>query len=155
MASAKSARKHSTRSTRKIGMKDTGPITLHLNLPPRFMETVMGTGDGQPQGIHSKAKTEGGRTMAPRFDLIPSEPLRRLAARYQLGAEKYGVGAWETGLSFENTLDHTIDHLLQARDRRRRFDLGERPDPRLQDDDLSAAAWGCFTLMAYQESEKK
>jgi hypothetical protein len=87
------------------------------------------------------------RRAAPRFDLVPTGPLARLAARYELGARKYGEGAWLRGLNERDVLDHAIAHLLAHRDR---MD-GARETG---DDDLAGAAWGCLTLMHYQDKKK-
>jgi hypothetical protein len=95
------------------------------------------------------------RRPAPRFDLIPTSGLVRLAARYALGAETYGAGAWKRGLDECDALNHGVAHILAYRDRFDRFLAGERPDPRLEDDDLSAVAWCAFTLMHYQDEKKK
>ncbi len=90
------------------------------------------------------------RRTAPTFDLIPSGPLRRIADRYQMGAEKYGRDAWRDGLSELDTLNHALDHLLMYRDKLEAYRRGG-PDRRREDDDLAGAAWGCITLMAYQD----
>jgi hypothetical protein len=93
-------------------------------------------------------KDNGGRRRAPRHDLVPSGPLRRLAARYALGEKIYGRGAWKKGLDPRDALNHAIEHLLAARDR---MDGA----PETGEDDLAAAAWGCFTLMHYEDREKE
>ena len=86
------------------------------------------------------------RQPAPRFDLIPTQPLERLAARYALGAEIYGVGAWKTGLDERDIVNHAIAHLLAHRDR-----LDGAPET--GDDDAAAVAWAGLTLMWYQEKK--
>lgn len=104
----------------------------------------------------------------PRYDLIPSVALRRLAARYEMGLKHYGEHNWKLGLPFDDTLNHLIDHLLSYRDRRKAllqsyaeqgkdvpgpFELVEElRASEIDGDDLAAAAWGCFTLMALEES---
>lgn len=79
-------------------------------------------------------------SQAPRYDLIPSNALRRLAARYQLGEANYGAWNWQKGLRSPewNTqvFDHIIDHLIRARD-----------EGCQTEDHLAAAAWGCFSLI--------
>lgn len=88
----------------------------------------------------------------PRYDLIPSAPLRRLAERYALGADKYGEWNWQRGLSdpqfLKDGFNHIIDHLQKAKDS---FLLGLQNS---LDDDLAGAAWGCFMLMQAQEEAK-
>jgi hypothetical protein len=88
----------------------------------------------------------------PRFDLIPTRALVRIAERYQLGT-KYGEWNWEKGLrdpsAMRDAYNHVIDHLMKARDTfLRDFD----PTKFNHDDDLAAAAWGCITLMMSQET---
>lgn len=85
----------------------------------------------------------------PRFDLIPYMPLRRLALRYTLGAEKYGEYNWQKGLPFDDTFNHVINHLYQLRERYYSYLRQGGPHPNDFDDDLSAAAWGCFALMFF------
>jgi hypothetical protein len=73
-----------------------------------------------------------------RYDLLPVEPLRRLARRYAHGADKYGVQNYVHGLPYPNTFNHIIEH-LQA------YNSGD-----FTDDHLAAAAWGIFTLMHFE-----
>jgi hypothetical protein len=85
----------------------------------------------------------------PRYDLIPTEGLRRLAERYALGT-KYGEWNWARGVSdaeFVNDMfNHTIAHLLLARDKFLHARMTNDGD-----DDLAAAAFGCFGLMEAQK----
>jgi len=92
------------------------------------------------------------RRAAPRFDLIPSGPIRRIAKRFEEGL-KYGKDSWKNGLDLRDALNHAIDHLENYRDRLDRHEAGEKPDPRAEDDDLAAAAWGCIALMYHQDKE--
>jgi hypothetical protein len=87
----------------------------------------------------------------PRYDLIPSLALERLARRYALGASKYGEHNWQKGLPLSDTYNHAIEHLLKAKEIMLSGELfpGETPD-----DDLAAAMWGLCTLMWYQERAK-
>jgi hypothetical protein len=92
--------------------------------------------------------------LKPRYDLIPSVPLRRLAARYAMGAERYGEYNWQKGLPISDTLNHVLDHLLKYRERYyQQHHQGLVPQG-TPDDDLAAAAWGCFTLMWYEENNR-
>jgi hypothetical protein len=72
-----------------------------------------------------------------RFDLIPPGPLRRLAARYALGAKTHGDRNWQAGMPAGDVLNHMEQHLNL-------WKSGDRDD-----DHLAAAAWGCFALMYY------
>jgi hypothetical protein len=78
-----------------------------------------------------------------RYDLISPHALRRLAARYGLGAKKYGDGNYLKGIPFHNVLRHALQHLY------RWMENGGRDD-----DDLAAAAWNIFTLMHYEETQR-
>jgi hypothetical protein len=46
-----------------------------------------------------------------RFDLIPTEPLRRLAQLYERGAVKYGERNWEKGQPLMRYVDSAMRHL--------------------------------------------
>jgi hypothetical protein len=46
-----------------------------------------------------------------RFDLIPTEPLRRLAKLYERGAVKYGDRNWEKGQPLMRYIDSAMRHL--------------------------------------------
>lgn len=85
--------------------------------------------------------------LKPRYDLIPKSPLKRLAHRYELGARSYGDWNWQKGLPAGDTLNHIIEHLLEWQRKRREGELSN-------DDDLAAAAWGCFALMWLEEKGK-
>lgn len=93
-----------------------------------------------------------------RFDLIPSHALTRLALRYGLGAVSYGDLNWLKGMPFSDTLNHIQQHLENAKMRYRRgvgANVGDEDAIRstlcdsfsTEDDDLAAAAWGCFALI--------
>lgn len=86
------------------------------------------------------------RRPAPRFDLIPTRPLERLAARYRLGVEIYGLNAWKAGLDERDIINHAIAHLLAHRDR-----LDGAPET--SDDDCAAVCWAGLTLMHYQDKK--
>jgi hypothetical protein len=73
-----------------------------------------------------------------RYDLIPPCSLRRLAARYDLGAKKYGDYNWMKGQPASSVVNHIIQHLQLWM------------DGNTSDDDLAGAAWGCFSLMWYE-----
>jgi hypothetical protein len=75
-----------------------------------------------------------------RYDLISPVGLRRLAARYALGAERYGDHNYLKGMEASNVINHLMAHL-------EKFRAGRRDD-----DNLAAIAWGAFTLMHYEET---
>ena len=64
---------------------------------------------------------KGGATrseQAPRYDLVPSTGLRRIAQRFALGAEKHGEGNWKLSVQTEEeaysfcreAYNHMIEH---------------------------------------------
>lgn len=46
-----------------------------------------------------------------RFDLIPTEPLRRLAQLYERGSVKYGDRNWEKGQPLMRYIDSAMRHI--------------------------------------------
>lgn len=111
-------------------------------------QELFGTGDTAGSGVHtftSGAKSSG---QLPRYDLIPWHVFApRLAARYQLGAEKYGEVNWQHGLADRayvlDRANHALDHLHRAVEQIRSGAVSN-------DDDLAAALWGIIFLMAAQ-----
>lgn len=74
-----------------------------------------------------------------RYDLIPTEPLRRLAVHYENGAKKYGDRNWEKGQPISRHFDSAQRHLEKAKDG-------------LQDEDhLAAAIWNMFAIIATEK----
>ncbi len=47
-----------------------------------------------------------------RFDLIPTDALRRLAVHYENGSKKYGDRNWEKGQPLSRYLDSAFRHLV-------------------------------------------
>lgn len=117
-------------------------------VPPESPAPAVG---GEAQGspmrpMHTFPSGAKRSELKPRYDLIPASPLRRLAARYAMGAERYGEYNWQKGLPISDTLNHVIDHLLRYKEQ-----LNSPNVPFDPDDDLAAAAWGVFALMYYEE----
>jgi hypothetical protein len=75
-----------------------------------------------------------------RYDLISVVGLRRLAARYALGAANYGPENWRHGFPYSDVINHLQNHL----------ELFKEGDT--SDDNLAAIAWGAFTLMDFEEN---
>lgn len=71
-----------------------------------------------------------------RFDLIPAEPLIRLAQLYERGAKKYGEHNWSKGMPLSRYLDSAFRHLVM-------YIAGDR-----EEDHLTAVAWNIFSLIA-------
>lgn len=78
------------------------------------------------------------QTGKPRFDLIPTESLRRLADLYARGAEKYDDDNWKKGQPYSRTYASLFRHLIQWRE-------GDRSE-----DHMAAVAWNAFALMYYE-----
>lgn len=75
----------------------------------------------------------------PRFDLIPTESLRRLADLYARGAIKYDEWNWAKGQPFSRVYASLYRHMIQWRE-------GDRSE-----DHLAAVAWNAFALMYYED----
>lgn len=73
------------------------------------------------------------------YELISPIGLRRLAARYQLGAEKYAAFNCEKGMPISDLVRHAIAHCYQ-------YLAGDRSD-----DHLAGAAWGFIMAMHSEE----
>ena len=67
-----------------------------------------------------------------RFDLIPYEPLRRLAVHYENGARKYGDRNWEKGQPLSAYLDSAGRH------------WGKLLAGKTDEDHASALSWNAF-----------
>lgn len=75
-----------------------------------------------------------------RYDLISPVGLRRLAARYAMGAAKYGDHNYLKGIPASNVINHLMAHLENYRAGRR------------DDDNPAGIAWAAFTLMHFEET---
>ena len=70
-----------------------------------------------------------------RFDLIPSEPMFRLARHYELGAAKYTDHNWKKGIKSSRCLDSLLRHAFA-------YSRGDR-----EEDHLSAVVFNAFAIM--------
>lgn len=77
-----------------------------------------------------------------RYDLIPTEPLKRLAGLYERGAKLYGPNNWRKGAPFSRMYASLFRHLMQFRE-------GDETE-----DHLSAILWNTIAIMYYQEMIK-
>lgn len=75
-----------------------------------------------------------------RFDLIPPEPMQRLAVHYELGAKAHADRNWELGQPLHQYLDSAERHLNG-------FKSGERSE-----DHLAAVLWN---ICGYMWTEQK
>lgn len=70
-----------------------------------------------------------------RYDLIPTEPLRRLAGLYERGAAKYGDRNWEKGQPLMRYIDSMMRHVNCL--------VAGEPE----EDHAAAIAWNAFGYM--------
>lgn len=97
---------------------------------------VKDSGERQEFDTGSKRDTQDGKG---RPDLIPIEPLRRLAKHYENGAKKYGNRNWEKGQPLSRYYASAMRHM---------WDYMEGD---YSEDHLAAAAWNIFSMIATQE----
>ena len=87
----------------------------------------------------------------PPYHLIPDYALRRIAGRFRLGAEKYGVDNWKLGARdpefILDRINHGIEHLYQLA---REVQSG-KPSPST-DDDAAAVVLNAIFVMEYQRA---
>lgn len=119
---------------------------------------------GNPAGVTFASGAKRSQTK-PRYDLIPSIFLKRLAARFEMGL-RYGEHNYKRGLPFDDTFNHIIDHLQSYRDRRKQFleevDHGARlldtdlaaymKNTEKDGDDIAAAAWGLAAICFLEDT---
>lgn len=95
--------------------------------------------------MDSKVFESGARSSeeALRYDLVPRNFLRRLAARFTLGAKKHGDTNYRKGLRDRAYITDRINHLQEH------FQAYLRPesDAERTDDNLAAIAFGVAFLM--------
>lgn len=77
----------------------------------------------------------------PRYDLIPQEPLERLAMLYMRGAVKYDDNNWKKGQPFSRTYASLLRHIYAWR-------KGDRDE-----DHLAAVLWNTMALMWYEDNK--
>jgi hypothetical protein len=80
-----------------------------------------------------------------RYDLIPAEPLRKLAEHYGRGAQKYADRNWEKGYDWSQSFAALNRHLWQ-------FWAGEDIDPETGSPHMVAVAWHAFALVEYMDT---
>jgi hypothetical protein len=95
------------------------------------------SGKRQEFSTGSKRDTRDGKG---RFDLIPVEPMVRLAGLYERGAAKYGDRNWEKGQPLSRYLDSLERHLYHVKARHK------------DEDHITAVSWNAF---AFVETVKK
>jgi hypothetical protein len=73
-----------------------------------------------------------------RYDLLPTEALRRDALHYERGAEKYSPRNWERGIAFSACFCSLLRHAFQ-------WLAGDRSE-----DHLAAVRWHAAAIMTYE-----
>ena len=99
--------------------------------------TTKDSGEHQEFETGMKRDTQSGK---PRYDLIPTLALKRVAELYARGAEKYDENNWMKGQPFSRALASLERHLHQ-------FKQGDTDE-----DHLAAVVFNTLALMHYQET---
>lgn len=109
-----------------------------------------------------KHKLEGGTTRsekAPAFHLVPSAGPKRIARRFDLGAEVHGEGNWmksivaseKTAHAFcREAYNHMLAHAMNMLGFPRKHEMGVDQANIKEDDDLGAIGWA-VCVIAYAE----
>lgn len=79
----------------------------------------------------------------PRYDLIPSVALKRMAELYRKGAEHYGEHNWEKGITRDSFVESAWRHWMA-------YLLGET-----NEDHLASLVFNVFGIMYLQDKEGK
>jgi len=80
-----------------------------------------------------------------RYDLIPIEPLRKLAEVYTIGAYKYTDRNWEKGIDWGRLYAAMMRHANA-------WWGGETIDKEDKQHHLASVVWCAFTLMEYERT---
>ena len=83
-----------------------------------------------------------------RYDLIPADSLHALAEIYTFGAKKYEDENWRKGTSWKRIFGAIMRHMWA-------WFRGEDLDPESGLSHVAHAAWGCFTLLNYINTQKE
>lgn len=116
------------------------PVELKAEKPEIVERTTFVTKDSGEREEFETGMVRDTQEGKPRYDLIPTLALKRVAELYARGAIKYGDHNWMKGAPFSRTLASIERHLHQ-------FKQGDT-----EEDHLAAVAWGCLALMHYQET---
>ena len=77
------------------------------------------------------------------FNLIPTEATRRVAIKYEHGANGYGENNWKNGFKFSRLMNSAMHHLNQYLD-------GDRSE-----DHLAASVWNINAMMHFEKYKQK
>ena len=92
--------------------------------------------------VHKTGATRDSREGKGRFDLIPAQSLRRLAAVYERGAKNHGPNNWQKGIPFSRCIDSALRHTNQYKEGMR------------DEDHLAQAVWNLFAIIFFEEIGK-
>lgn len=111
-----------------------------VSTPDRRSEIEIDLKVKPPVGIHTFATgaVRSERRGKGRFDLLPFEGLRRIAIRYEGGAEIFGARNWEMGMTLSELMSSAIRHATQA------------ADGQTDEDHFAAAGWNILGAMHVQ-----
>lgn len=98
------------------------------------------SGDNKTFDTGMKRENKEGKL---RFDLIPQEPLERLAGLYARGGAIYGDRNWEQGQPWSETYASLLRHVYAWRSGDRSEDHG------------AAVLWNMMALMWYEENRQE
>jgi len=85
-------------------------------------------------------ETDSGRGY---YELLPPEPIRRLAVHYERGAGKYPDRNWEKGMPWSRCTRSLLRHAFQ-------WLAGDNSE-----DHLAAVVWNAFALMEYEKTYRE
>lgn len=97
--------------------------------------------DGGKRETYSSGAMREPDNDKPRYDLIPPEPLRRLAVNMTKGARKYSEHNWNKGMPSSRLLASALRHIEQAR-------AGDTSE-----DHWAAAVFNIFGIMHFEGTE--
>ncbi|UAK38387.1 DUF5664 domain-containing protein [Gordonia bronchialis] len=104
---------------------------------------LAGRREGDSGEVRTTSSTGGQKGVKEeRYDLIPAEPLRLLAALYGRGVAKYSERNWEAGYEWSKSFAALNRHLWQ-------FWSGEDVDTETGLPHLASVAWHAFALLEY------
>jgi hypothetical protein len=87
--------------------------------------------------------------MKPRYDLIPSWALERIAKRFAEGAKKYGENNWQKGVTDKefiiDRMNHMVEHLYKKIEAVRAGEINP-------DDDMAAVILNAIFVMGHERA---
>lgn len=115
-----------------------GLATMDLNENNREQFVTKDSGARAEFDTGSQRDSQEGK---PRYDLIPIDPLKRLADLYARGAEKYEERNWEKGQPFSRLYASMFRHMMQWRE-------GDRDE-----DHLAAVIFNAMAIMEFEKNK--